>query len=366
MGKTQAVPLYPPGTTGIAGIYGQARKSQPMNNKHIAVLYTGGTIGMEKTVRGFAPMKDFDKVLNKLLRQQGNDLPGHTLHAYDNPIDSTNATPSDWQKIGRDIAARYDDYDGFVVLHGTDTMAYTAAALSFMLQGLRKPVIVTGSQIPLAAVRSDAAQNLITSLQLAASDALNEVAICFNQHLLRGNRASKVSAGRFTAFDTPNYPHLAEIGIAIRFNQAALLPRAAKENFELPDYPSGTVLPLRFTPGLPLCAVESMLLLNPQALILECYGAGNAPDREPGLRQALANANRNGTVIVACSQSPHGGVAIGTYAAGATLTEAGVIGAGDMCFEAIYTKLHHLLARGLRGDDLKKEFQRNLCGELSV
>src|SRR5579872_5128877 len=135
-----------------------------MTEKHICLLYTGGTIGMEKTTHGYAPMPDFENVLSRLLRQFNGTLPRYTLHEYLIPIDSSNATPADWQKIGRDIADRYAQYDGFVVLHGTDTMAYTASALSFMLQGLRKPVIVTGSQIPLGEMRSDAPQNLITAL----------------------------------------------------------------------------------------------------------------------------------------------------------------------------------------------------------
>jgi L-asparaginase len=335
-----------------------------MTRKHIGLIYTGGTIGMAKTAQGYAPMPDFDSVLADMLDRHGEQVPRYTLHAYPTPIDSANATPADWQQIGRDIAARYDDYDGFVVLHGTDTMAYTASALSFMLQGLRKPVVVTGSQIPLDAVRSDAAQNLVTSLQLAASDEISEVVIYFNQRLMRGNRATKVSAERLAAFDSPNYPRLGEIGIAVQLNRAALLPHAAVEAFELPDYGSGQVLPIRFVPGLPVRAVQAMLDLAPQAVILQCYGAGNAPDRDPALLQMLEQASERGVVIVACSQSPHGRVSIGAYAAGAGMTAAGVLGAQDMSFEAIYTKLHHLLARGLPSEQLRGEFLRNLSGEL--
>lgn len=337
-----------------------------MSKKHIGLIYTGGTVGMTKTVRGYAPMQDFPAVLSKLLDEHGTCMPRYTLHAYASPIDSANATPEDWQTIGRDIAARYNDYDGFVVLHGTDTMAYTAAALSYMLQGLRKPVIVTGSQIPLGTARSDASQNLIGALQLAASDALNEVAIYFNQRLLRGNRATKISAERLDAFDSPNYPWLAEVGIEFRVNHAALLPRADKECFELPDYKPHLVLPLRFVPGLPVRALQALLDLDPQAVVLQCYGAGNAPDRDPALLETLRRASERGVVLVACSQSLHGAVAIGTYAAGAGMTAAGVIGAGDMTFEAIYAKLHHLLARGLAPDNVRTEFLRDISGELGA
>ena len=337
-----------------------------MNRKHIGLIYTGGTVGTEKTSHGYAPMRDFESVLSKLLQDKGDSLPCYTLHAYAMPIDSSNATPQDWQRIGRDIAARYDDYDGFVVLHGTDTMAYTAAALSYMLQGLRKPVIVTGSQIPLGTARSDAPQNLITALQLAASDAINEVALYFNQRLLRGNRATKVSTERLEAFDSPNYPWLGEARIEIQLNRAVLLPRAAHERFELPDYGHHVVLPMRFVPGMPLAAVQALLDLKPQAVILQCYGAGNAPDRDPALMDMLSHASVSGIVLAACSQSPHGRVTIGTYAAGAGMSAAGVIGAQDMTFEAIYAKLYHLLARGLSATDIRTELLRDFSGELTT
>lgn len=337
-----------------------------MNNKHIGLIYTGGTVGMTMTERGYAPMQDFGGALARLFAAAGDALPRYTLHEYAVPIDSTNATPQDWQNIGRDIAARYNDYDGFVVLHGTDTMVYTAAALSYMLQGLRKPVIVTGSQIPLGAARSDAPQNLVTAMQLAASESISEVALYFNQRLLRGNRATKVSTERMDAFDSPNHPWLADLGINVRFNQAALLPRAGKEGFELPDYGRHTVLPVRFVPGMPTAAVQAMIDLKPQALILQCYGAGNAPDRDPALLDMLARASAQGMVIAACSQSPHGRVAIGTYAAGAGMTAAGVIGAHDMTFEALYVKLHHLLAQDLPPESVRKELLRDLSGELSA
>lgn len=336
-----------------------------MNNKHIGLIYTGGTVGMTMTAQGYAPMENFAGALSGLLAASGHSLPRYTLHEYATPIDSTNATPEDWQNIGRDIVARYDDYDGFVVLHGTDTMAFTASALSYMLQGLRKPVIVTGSQIPLDTVRSDAAQNLVTAMQLAASDAINEVAIYFNQRLLRGNRSTKVSTERMDAFDSPNYPWLANVGIHLSFNEAALLPRAQQESFELPDYGKQVVLPVRFVPGMPVAAVQALIDLKPQALILQCYGAGNAPDRDPALMDMLARASNQGMVITACSQSAHGRVAIGTYAAGAGMTAAGVVGAGDMTFEALFAKLHHLLALGMAPEAIRKNLMRNLSGELS-
>jgi L-asparaginase len=321
---------------------------------------------MTKTARGYAPMDNFDAALATLLDGQGERLPRYTLHAYADPIDSSNATPADWLRIGSDIAARYHEYDGFVVLHGTDTMAYTAAALSFMLQGLRKPVIVTGSQIPLDAARSDAARNLVGALTLAASDDINEVALFFDTRLLRGNRSTKASAARMAAFDSPNYPWLAEAGIDMMFNRGALLPRPAREAFALPAAYPGMVLSLRFVPGMPLAALQALLALRPDALILECYGAGNAPDRDPVLLDLLARASADGTAVVACSQSPHGRVAIGTYAAGAGMGAAGVAGAADMTFEATYAKLHHLLALGLDAAAIRDRFVVSLSGEVTA
>lgn len=336
------------------------------NRKHIGLIYTGGTVGMAMTPQGYAPMPDFAGALSRLLAAHGAALPRYTLVEYAQPIDSTNATPQDWQAIGRDIAARYNDHDGFVVLHGTDTMAYTAAALSFMLQGLRKPVIVTGSQIPLGAARSDAPQNLITAMQLAASDAINEVALYFNQRLLRGNRATKVSTECLDAFDSPNYPRLAEVGIDVRMNAAALLARPAQERFELPEYGTHLVLPVRFVPGMPASVVQALIDLKPQAMILQCYGAGNVPDRDPALMAMLERASAQGIVLAACSQSLHGRVAIGTYAVGAGMKKAGVVGAHDMSFEALFAKLHHLLARGLSPESVRSELLHNLSGELSA
>lgn len=337
-----------------------------MSRKQIGLIYTGGTVGMTKTAQGYAPMPDFECVLSALLKGQGDALPDYTLHAYATPIDSANATPADWQAIGRDIVDRYEEYDGFVVLHGTDTMAYTAAALSFMLRGLRKPVILTGSQIPLGSARSDAPQNLITSLQLAASDAISEVAIYFGHRLLRGNRAIKLSTECLDAFDSPNYPSLATAGIELRINQAVLLPRAQKECFDVPDFGRRFVLPIRFVPGLPLQAIQALLDLKPHAVMLQCYGSGNAPDRDPALLDMLRRASDDGMVLVAGSQSPHGTVAIGNYAAGAGMTAAGVIGTKDMTFEASFAKLHYLFALGLSPDAVRTAFMRDLSGELTA
>lgn len=335
-----------------------------MRNKNIALIYAGGTIGMTRTASGYAPSPDFPDLLRRAFDSAQDALPGYTLICYPQPIDSSNATPDDWVTIARDIAARYDDHDGFVVLHGTDTMAFTASALSFMLQGLGKPVILTGAQIPIEAPRSDGLPNLVGALQLAAAPELNEVGVFFGQRLLRGNRSTKVSSEAFTAFDSPNYPALAEAGIHLRWNRQALLARAARTRFELADY-RARVFSHRFAPGQPQQALDALLASKPDALILECYGSGNVPDRDPALLAALAKASDAGTVLVARSQCAHGSVALGAYAVGSGMAAAGVVGAGDMSFEAIYTKLHHLFARGLDADGVRTALLQGVAGELT-
>lgn len=335
-----------------------------MRNKSIALIYTGGTIGMTRTSNGYAPMADFPALLKDRLDRAGASLPQYVLHSFDRPIDSANATPADWQAIAREIVARYDAHDGFVVLHGTDTMAFTAAALSFMLQGLRKPVILTGAQIPLEEARSDALQNVVGALQLAAAGELSEVAIHFGQRLLRGNRSTKLDAEALIAFGSPNWPMLADVGIDVRWNRAALLAPTAQENFALPEY-RARVFSYRFSPGQPLQALDALLACRPDALILECYGSGNAPERDPALGKMLARAHAAGVVLVACSQCLSGNVHIGAYAAGAGMATAGVVGAGDMRFEAVYAKLHHLFALGLAPDAVRAAMRRNLAGELT-
>jgi L-asparaginase len=191
------------------------------------------------------------------------------------------------------------------------------------------------------------------------------VAICFGQRLLRGNRASKVSAERLQAFDSPNYPWLAEVGIGVQWYRDTLLPRPARENFALTPYAAGRILPLRFAPGMPGEIVRAMVELDPQALLLQCYGTGNLPDRDPALLQLLEQAGQRGIVMIACSQCTHGAVEVGAYAVSSAIAGAGVIGAKDMTFETIFVKLHHLFAQGLAADAVKAEFLRDVAGELT-
>ncbi|RRJ82382.1 asparaginase [Aestuariirhabdus litorea] len=335
--------------------------------KRIYIAYTGGTIGMHRSPKGYVVMPGFARLIEeKIPPRLSGEMPDYDLHEYPNQIDSSNIVPADWLAIARDIASRYHDYDGFVVLHGTDTMAYTASALSFMLQGLAKPVIVTGSQIPLSETRNDAQDNLVTAIELACGFAIPEVCLYFNGRLLRGNRSLKVKATGFDAFDSPNYPWLAQIGIHIEPNHNALMKAPAATRFELPDdYATNRVIPIQLFPGISGELIDAVTTLNCRGLILRSYGVGNAPDNDPGLLNALARANARGTIILNLSQCLQGGVHQGSYATGSALSSAGVISGGDMTLEAAFTKLHHLFACGLEEQKIRELMARNLCGELS-
>ena len=335
--------------------------------KHIALIHAGGTIGMAPTPNGLAPMPGFADLLDQALARCAAPLPRYTLLPLAQPIDSANATPQDWRTLAQEVSTRYQDYDGFVILHGTDTMAFSAAALSFMLQGLRKPVVLTGAQVPLSVPGNDALQNVIDALRAASAGICTEVAICFAGKLLRGNRSTKISASAFDAFDSPNHPPLARFADGeLAWNAAALLPSMSVERFTLPEYGKATVLSLRFAPGLPLAALEALLACHPHALILDCYGSGNAPDRDPALQTILKQASDAGAVLLARTQCLHGKAATGAYAAGAALADAGVVSVADLGFEAAYAKMHHLFACGMSPAQVRQAIIEPLAGELSI
>jgi L-asparaginase len=294
-------------------------------------------------------------------------IPGFTIHEYDPLLDSSNMTPRQWVTIARDIAANYHRYDGFVVLHGTDTMAYTASALPFMLRGLAKPVIVSGSQIPLCEVRNDARENLITSLLLAANYAIPEVCLYFGGRLLRGCRAVKVSADGFEAFASPNVPALGAAGIDIEINWDLVRRPERRQRLRVEEFDPGVVVSaLRLFPGISPDLVRNVLRPPLQGLVLEAYGVGNGPDHDRPFLDALREATRRGMVIVDCTQCLEGAVNLEEYAAGAALASAGIISGYDMTAEAALTKLYYLFSRGYAPARVKREMQRDLRGEMSV
>ncbi len=334
--------------------------------KNILIINTGGTISMVRTVNGYEPKIGYVKTaLASIPALSHQDMPNYIIKEYTPLLDSSNMTVSEWNRIAADIAEQYDLFDGFVIFHGTDTMAYTASALSFMLENLDKPVILTGSQIPLSEVRNDAVDNVITSLWLCARFPIKEVCIYFNQKLLRGNRAQKVSSEQFNAFDSPNFPSLAESGIDIQLQHQLLLPTAVKP-FQLQTITPHFIANFRLFPGFATDVLGYMLQGNIQGLVLETYGSGNAQSNDLKFLTLLEDACDRGVLIINCTQCQHGRVEMNQYATGSTLKKAGLISGHDMTPEAAHCKLLYLLSKYSDIEQIKQLMETNLCGELTA
>jgi L-asparaginase len=334
--------------------------------KRVYIAYTGGTIGMKKAAAGYVPAPGYlQKQMKRLPELKSSIMPAYEIREYDPLLDSSNMTPQDWIKIADDIAAHYDQYDGFVVLHGTDTMAYTASALPFMLKGLQKPVIITGAQIPLCEVRNDARENLITAILIAANFSIPEVCLCFGSKLLRGNRAIKVDADGFDAFDSPNFPALGRVGIEIKINWDLILPPAeTPQPVVVGPMRESRVAVLRLFPGISADIVRNVLQPPIKGLVLETYGIGNAP-QAPDLIKALQTASELGIVIINCTQCIKGSVNMEDYATGSALERSGVISGFDMTVEAAVAKMVYLLSRNLTPQEVKDKMQTDMQGELT-
>ncbi len=339
----------------------------------LLLIYTGGTIGMkqdpeDRTLKPF----DFSGILDEV-PELGKFALRIDAYTFDPLIDSSDVDPDTWIKLAHVIRDRYDDYDGFIVLHGTDTMAYSASALSFMLGNLAKPVVFTGSQLPIGVPRTDGKENLISAVEIAASrDAggrpmVPEVCIYFNSHLLRGNRATKVSSEDFNAFQSPNCPVLAEAGIEIRYNRSEIR-KAPQQHLPLTiqDRLDTRVSILKLHPGI-TPAVVRYFLLSPEtrAVIIETYGSGNAPS-QPWFLDIVAEADRMGKILVNVTQCQAGAVNMRIYANGKRLEDAGVVSGFDSTTESALGKLFVLLGRYQDNVRVKELFQQELCGEITV
>lgn len=333
------------------------------NKKHILIINTGGTISSIKTPNGYQPQSGIvAKTLASMSSLSHPDMPTYDLIEYTPLIDSSNITLEDWNKISADIANHYYDYDGFIILHGTDTLAYSASALSFSLENLAKPVIVTGSQIPLSELRSDGRDNIITALYLAQTDFLFEVCVYFDQRLLRGNRAQKVSAYEFSAFDSPNFPPLAKVGIETNWQHSLLLPKPIKK-FKRQLLKQHKIANFRLFPGFSTQVLQHLFNEPIKGLVLESYGSGNAQDNDPLFIEIIQQATNNGILILNCSQCHHGMVNMDTYATGHKLKQAGVSGGLNMTTEAAHCKMLYLLSKYKSTSTIKKKLSLSIRGE---
>lgn len=334
-------------------------------NKKVLIIYTGGTIGMKKTDKGYAPVSGFlGEAIASIGDMNSPYAPAWELHEMSPLLDSSDITVKEWNKIASVIYDNYSSYDGFVVLHGTDTMAYTASALSFILHGLDKPVVLTGSQIPLSEIRSDGRDNLITSLVIAAEGIANEVCLYFSGKLLRGNRAVKMSADQLVAFDSPNYPHLADVGISIKYNYSAIGKPSGKK-LEMRPFSNVPIGVLKVFPGIQFGLFESIMTEKLSGIVLETFGAGNIPSDGGALIPIISRAFESGSVITVCSQCPSGTVTLGAYETSSALKVAGAVSGFDMTTEAAVAKLYYLFSLGLSKDEIKEKMEENLRGELS-
>ena len=337
-----------------------------MENKKVLIIYTGGTIGMKKTEQGYRPAPRFlDEELHSIPDLSRKDFPTWELYEMNPLLDSSNMTLKEWNEIARVIYENYEKYSGFVVLHGTDTMAYTASALSFILRGLNKPVILTGSQIPLSELRSDGRDNLITSILIASEGIANEVCLYFSGKLLRGNRAMKMSADGLVAFKSPNYPLLAEVGITVKYNKSALLSHKDGSKLEYLPFKNVPIGVLKIFPGIQFGLFEDIMTEKLSGIVLETFGSGNIPSGADELLPIIKKAFSSGSVITVCSQCPIGTVTLGAYETSSSLNSAGAVSGRDMTTEAAVAKLYHLFSLELPKEEIKRLMEENIAGELT-
>ena len=338
----------------------------------VLLIYTGGTIGMNRNPKtGALEPFDFEHLLSRVpeLEQFQTEI---ATYQFDPPIDSSDMSPQLWTQLAQTIAHCYADYDGFVVLHGTDTMSFSASMLSFMLQDLTKPVIFTGSQLPIGMLRTDGKENLITSIEMASAKhqdgtpMVPEVCVYFNGHLMRGNRTTKQSADEFNAFESFNYPHLADAGVQISYHEEFIHRPDFRRQLKVHCQLDPNVLIMSLFPGFREDLMRHILSMpSLRAIVMRTYGSGNAP-QSPWLISALKEAYQRGKVVINISQCLQGRVEMGRYDTGYHLQEAGVISGYDGTVESAVTKLMYLQGKYDDAEQVRKFMRQSICGEITI
>lgn len=349
-----------------------ARTHDMTQKSALLLIYTGGTIGMKQDMKDLTLKPfDFSQILDEVpeIRKFAFKI---DTYSFEPPIDSSDVEPSLWQDLARLIKDKYEDYDGFIILHGTDTMSYSASALSFMLDGLTKPVIFTGSQLPIGVPRTDGKENLISAVEIASAKdeeghpSVPEVCVCFDSLLMRGNRSTKVNSEVFRAFQSPNFPPLAEAGINIRYNNEYIRkPNDWYQSLTINTELDTRVSILKIHPGITPEVVRNILCgKDTRAIIMETYGSGNAPTRDWFLDIVKESSAMN-KIIVNVTQCLAGTVNMNIYANGKALERAGVIDGYDSTTESALAKLFYLMGKSRDNEWVKAMMSRNLKGEIS-
>jgi L-asparaginase len=342
----------------------------PKMHPKILLIYTGGTIGMSKDFKtGALKAFNFKKLLQKIPEINLLSCEIETI-SFEKPIDSSNMSVESWILISEMIESNYESFDGFVILHGSDTMSYTASALSFMFENLAKPVILTGSQLPIGDLRTDAKENLITAIQIASlqkdgKPVIKEVALYFEYKLYRGNRTTKINAEHFKAFTSPNYPPLAESGVNLNVSSGLLFSPNENLGLKVHTHFDRNVLVLKIFPGLTETILNSMLSIqNLKGIVVETYGSGNAP-QEDWFIKPIENAINSGIYVINVTQCYGGSVNMGQYETSTRLQQIGVISGKNITTEAAITKLMFLIGQNIPNKQFKQVFETSLRGEMT-